>query len=113
VNIRRQLKRGSPASGELGGDLTTMSMSERYVANYYVTLQSRVRRQKLTVPQLVWKSPAFSGSPKFGPPFVLIFSQINPVRTLLHSFLNIYSGFMPSKSRKKSHKCFLPSDFPL
>jgi len=32
VNIRGQLKMGSPAAGELGGDLTT-SMSESYVTN--------------------------------------------------------------------------------
>ena len=33
MNIRGQLKRGNPAAVELCGDLTTMSMSERYVAN--------------------------------------------------------------------------------
>jgi len=33
VNIRGQLKSGSPAAGELGASLTTMSMSEGYVTN--------------------------------------------------------------------------------
>ena len=64
------------------------------------TPQSRVRRQKLTVPKLVWQSPAFSGTPKFGPSLVLTLSQINPVHTLLHSCLNTYSAIMPSKRRK-------------
>jgi hypothetical protein len=60
VNIRGQLKMGSPVVGELGGDLTTTSMSERHVTNSTEQSPSSEANSSSTTPEIcIFWDPKF------------------------------------------------------